>query len=811
MKKRFGKTKDYKYILSGRNAEITEYLGSETVVNIPETLNNSIVAAIGERAFYNNESVTKVFIPASVSALRKEAFSCCKNLIKINIDNGLSTISSFCFSNCSALDAIILPKSVTTIYRGAFRNCVALKEIEIPEGITVLSAELFYGCERLEQVGLPYGLERIYSGAFQNCSKLHTFYHYGKRNINSIMVIDKNLKEYEFPTRITHIGNSAFEDCISLSQARIPHRVSIIGEGTFKNCKALTTVYTHNLLREIKNEAFYGCENLKVIKLPVFTRKIGRNAFNSLTCIHCEKAAFAATYASRNYLSCRYIEESAPSLFSHMIPAQSKRAKLNNHPLFYTEQDLRECQEKFEMRPPSYKKSEKSFRTAEAIESSRFDYANGMYTNKNRSQKSRAVIMMAGGLLCGARHQETSFDSGKYFFDTNFLLIKDLLKQSDFAIATLESMVSPSAPLTAEVEYVNTAKHHNAPESYLGAIRKASFDAVINAQNHAYDTGVQGIFETLDMQNRYQLMHTGVFASTEDKRYLFLEINGIRIACLSYLDSAKGRLKKVNFSRIGRETLLNYLNSDEAEKTQIGQDVANAKAEGAEFIIAFCHWGKEYSQQLTERQLLFSQQVADAGVDYIFGSHSHCVQPYDVITASDGRRVPVYYSAGSLISDISVRLPITRDALIGELILKRDEDGQVTIEREGYYPCRVVNLEEDEINYMVVPTAMQFEERTLRNKRLADAEGRIKRAVGTKINERIPQEIPLLISELAIHKTPESEFDIAEVAKLLDVEFIKNNANTKLSNLTYRINSIDEHSVFVGLRIKEQELDSTSS
>lgn len=40
-----------------------------------------------------------------------------------------------------------------------------------------------------------------------------------------------------------------------------------------------------------------------------------------------------------------------------------------------------------------------------------------------------------------------------------------------------------------------------------------------------------------------------------------------------------------------------------------------------------CHWGAEYTEKITARQARFAQMVADAGADYIYGSHSHCPQP----------------------------------------------------------------------------------------------------------------------------------------------------------------------------------------
>ncbi|MCL1797155.1 MAG: leucine-rich repeat protein [Eggerthellaceae bacterium] len=737
--KKFKEIDGFKFIVNGYKAEIVEYTGSEEVITIPEALDYN-VTSIGERAFYNNRIIAKITIPASVTTLKKEAFSHCENLTEVIIDNGLSTISSFCFSNCIALESLKLPKSLTTIYRGAFRNCDALKEIEIPENITVLNAELFCGCEELEHVGLPYGLDRICSDAFKDCTQLTGFYYYGKRAINSVMVTDRSLKENEFPAQITYIGDNAFEGCSSLERIRIPYKVNLIGKGVFKNCTALSTVYIHNSLKEIKEEAFRGCENLKEIKLPLITKKIADNAFSTQTGFLCEESSFAAVYAVHNDLSCRHVAETPPPLVSHLVPLEDEQATFSERAPFYTEQDLQECAEKFEMRPPAYEKMNRFPLVSEKDEMSlsRFAYKTGRYVNKNKTAKNKAVIMLTGDLMCRAQQQNEAAAEEGYSFDASFLFIKDILAQSDFAIANLEAIVSPSAPFTHEVEYVNNVAHLNAPESYLYALKKASFDAVINAQNHIYDGGVQGLFETLDMQNKHQLMHTGAFASKKDKRYLLVEINGIRIAFVAGQDIARQQIRKTNFTKVGRETLFSYLSPEEAEAQQIAQDISNAKAEGADFVIAFCHWGKKYSHSVTERQVNFAEQVANAGANYIFGSQPHRIQPYDIITTTDKRQVPVFYSAGSLISDVSVHLPATRDTLITELVLGKDLRGRARIESEKYYPCRVMDFETDTVNYTVVPTAMTFEGEGSKNKRLAEAEARIENALGDKIKKKAP-------------------------------------------------------------------------
>ena len=67
--------------------------------------------------------------------------------------------------------------------------------------------------------------------------------------------------------------------------------------------------------------------------------------------------------------------------------------------------------------------------------------------------------------------------------------------------------------------------------------------------------------------------------------------------------------------------------------------------------IMYIHWGTEYELLHNAFQAGVGQWLADLGIDLIIGSHSHVVQDYEVVTAKDGRRVPILYGLGNLISN----------------------------------------------------------------------------------------------------------------------------------------------------------------
>ena len=117
------------------------------------------------------------------------------------------------------------------------------------------------------------------------------------------------------------------------------------------------------------------------------------------------------------------------------------------------------------------------------------------------------------------------------------------------------------------------------------------------------------------------------------------------------------------------------------------RDVEAAKADGAELIVAYNHWGAEHTNKPTDKVRRHAQEMADAGVDLIIGSHSHSMQPIVWLTAADGRRVYCCYSLGNFVS--SMGRETAKDTVIVELDLHRSGDGSISVTEETLHTCRV--------------------------------------------------------------------------------------------------------------------------
>ena len=79
---------------------------------------------------------------------------------------------------------------------------------------------------------------------------------------------------------VTSIGESAFENCRSLTSVTIPNSVTSIGWSAFFYCKSLTSVTIPDSVTSVGAYAFLGCTSLTSVTIPNSVTSIGGCAFD---------------------------------------------------------------------------------------------------------------------------------------------------------------------------------------------------------------------------------------------------------------------------------------------------------------------------------------------------------------------------------------------------------------------------------------------------------------------------------------------------------------------------------------------------
>lgn len=327
-----------------------------------------------------------------------------------------------------------------------------------------------------------------------------------------------------------------------------------------------------------------------------------------------------------------------------------------------------------------------------------------------------AVCCFTGDIMCLRGQQYDAKTKKGYDFLPSYRFVSRIFNDADLVCGNLETLVSPSNPLTKDRKTDdNGTPVCNAPAGLLCALKKAGFDMLLTAHNHCCDYGADGIIETKDNLDRYHFANAGTAYPGKQAgtggNYCIFEVNGINIAILTYTHLINQR------SLMSHEELDTMVNRYDSER--VGRDIADARAAGAEFVVVYCHWGIENTEELTEYQIRDAEKTAEAGADLIIGSHPHCLQPGRFIETSDGRTVFCIYSMGNFCS--SMERDINNDTIILRLELARSADGSVT-SALSYIPCRVMHYRSH--SFVVVPTDSELNG-GISDRRLREADERI--------------------------------------------------------------------------------------
>ncbi|OUQ45103.1 leucine-rich repeat domain-containing protein, partial [Lachnoclostridium sp. An118] len=248
---------------NGDSVTITGYTGNEASVVIPNEIEGKPVTAIGERAFFKNNTLTSVAIPDSVTGIGDYAFYE-SGLENINIPAGVTTIGMGAFELCKSLSSVTFAEGsrLSSIGDSAFYMTWSLTSIEIPDGVTGIGDYAFYE-SGLENINIPAGVTMIGMGAFEECF-----------NLSGVT--------FEKDSKLTEIESGTFFGCGKLTSIEIPAGVTSIGFMAFTLCSDLTSVTFEegSQLSSIRGCAFYWCMGLTDITIPSGVTSIGSGAFN---------------------------------------------------------------------------------------------------------------------------------------------------------------------------------------------------------------------------------------------------------------------------------------------------------------------------------------------------------------------------------------------------------------------------------------------------------------------------------------------------------------------------------------------------
>lgn len=236
---------EWKYNLVSINGEtyinLDVYYGAETDVVIPDKIDNIDVTACSTYTFALNKNIKRVVFPPSIKTMETvfsdsqleeiilpttdvipdKAFSNCKNLKKIEFQNGSESfiIGRSAFEGCSQIDFIPLPDNCKSlkIKDNAFKD-TALTSIDF-QIITEIGNNAFKSCQQLKNVSLNNS--NVMDRAFADCN---------------------NLTEVTLSGKV-YLGDLCFFDCVSLENINVAD-CTLTSKNAFRCCPSLYKINT---------------------------------------------------------------------------------------------------------------------------------------------------------------------------------------------------------------------------------------------------------------------------------------------------------------------------------------------------------------------------------------------------------------------------------------------------------------------------------------------------------------------------------------------------------------------------------------
>lgn len=189
----------------------------------------------------------------------------------------------------------------------------------------------------------------------------------------------------------------------------------------------------------------------------------------------------------------------------------------------------------------------------------------------------------------GSFHEYYDKYGQDYFFDD----VRDIFEKDDFTLVNLECVLTES---TDRVEKTWNLK--GKPE-YVGIMTGSSVEGCSLGNNHTLDYGPQSLTDTENV-----LDQAGIVYGYNEHVATYTTESGIVIGIVS----------------------ANLLAQTQERANYIRDGITKLREEGADLVIACCHWGIEGDHYPNDYQKTTAHQIIDWGADAVIGNHPHVLQ-----------------------------------------------------------------------------------------------------------------------------------------------------------------------------------------
>jgi poly-gamma-glutamate capsule biosynthesis protein CapA/YwtB (metallophosphatase superfamily) len=252
-----------------------------------------------------------------------------------------------------------------------------------------------------------------------------------------------------------------------------------------------------------------------------------------------------------------------------------------------------------------------------------FDASGGLQSQGNSTADSSVVTMRFGGDCLLAVHYESGVGDSIHHAFVDF----DVFRTADIAMVNLE------CPVTTRGSRQKKPFTFRMHPRFLPALSRAGISIVNLANNHIYDFGPLGLFDTISYLDSAGIEYVGAGRDrSEAHRPVVRQIKGKRIGFLGYYGGGEAPAAGKNTPGVAHRSLSLMVNDILALRPKV------------DYIVVNLHWGTEKAEHPEQWQMEQARALIDAGADAIIGHHPHVLQGIERY-----KHGVVAYSLGNLI------------------------------------------------------------------------------------------------------------------------------------------------------------------
>lgn len=260
-------------------------------------------------------------------------------------------------------------------------------------------------------------------------------------------------------------------------------------------------------------------------------------------------------------------------------------------------------------------KEQNSLKSLPTLADTTFQYQIQFLAEGSGAPTQVAHLVFFGDMMLG-RHVRVLMDANKSLDYPFAKLDRAYLQANDLLIANLEGPIAEKAIATSK-----SIAFRFLPD-IAPLLQQHYFDALSQANNHAFDMGKQGFADTTKYLQDNNIVAFGNARELTDLSAAKFDLNGQKVALLG--------LNHTDFK---------------LDKPAITAKIKSLTEEGYQ-VFPFIHWGVEYQHTPTSEQIELAHSFVDAGAKAVIGMHPHVVESVEIYN-----NAPIFYSLGNTIFD----------------------------------------------------------------------------------------------------------------------------------------------------------------